>query len=324
MLTPHTRHPMPWATLQLALGGKALAEKPGAADKLCSLVCCSQTSRINTKPVGQAAAAQASAVAVTIAIAKSWAASENPEYTIANPMATNGANSCFLWHEWANEDNADFLNDVFAVTMSSRLVLNAVPTKLGTGCVMQVARHLATMEIDDCAISECMGSSNYMLDGICKAICSPGEYQLDAVWASWVLIVYMCCHPEGRALLRKTPLTDLDYQTSTAFEAYGRAEITRRARLETQQQQAQVRKRQKSGTQTPPATPFFMPRDEGMDPSDEDIKTETTQSGSPKMQENVIDKLAAEENKVLATKRKRGAKGCASASTSDSSGMLQW
>ena len=46
------------------------------------------------------------------------------------------------------------------------------------------------------------------------------------MWASWVLVVYLCCHPEA-ACLRKTPLTDVDYQTATAFESYGRAEITR-------------------------------------------------------------------------------------------------
>jgi len=254
-------------------------------------------------------------VAVSMAIARASATLHQNDFTIADPMATNGANPCWLWRVWSDPANVDFLNDVFAVTMSSRLVLNAVPTKLGTGCVMKVARQLASDEIEDCAISERMGSSNYMLDGICKAICSPGEYQLDAVWASWVLVVYLCCHPEGRVLLRKTPLTDLDYQTATAFEAYGRAEITRRARLETQQQQAQLRKKQKSDDRPPSS----MPRNEGV--KQETPTPETTPIDSS---ENVIDELAAEENKVLATKRKRGAKGCASASTSDSSGMLQW
>ena len=313
MLTLDTSHPMPLATLQLAHYGIALGSEPCAS--LCSFVCCSQTSRINTKPIGQAAASQASAVGVSMAIARAWAQENQGEFTIADPMATNGAKASMLWKAWADPENAKVLNEVFAVTMSSRLVLNAVPTKMGSGCVMKVARQLAADELADCAISECMGSSNYMLDGICKAICSPGEYQLDAVWASWVLIVYLCCHPEGRVLLRKTPLTDLDYQTATAFEAYGRAEITRRARLETQQQQAQIRKRQKTGS-----SPFHssMPRDEGM---------KGLQDGMPRLTDvrgNAIDELAAEENKVLATKRKRGAKGCASASTSDSSGMLQW
>ena len=214
-------------------------------------------------------------------------------------MATNAANAATLWLMDVKGDSWD---QVFALTMSSRLVFNASPTKLGAGCVMTVARKLARAELEDCAISERMGSANYMLEGVCKAIASPGEYQLDAVWASWVLVVYLCCHPEGRVLLRDTPLTDVDYQTAQAFEMYGRAEITRRARLEAAQQNGGGRKRKS------PAVP----------------SQEAVDTVSPNAVMDVVDQIADEEQKTLATKRKRGAKGCASASTSDSSGMLQW
>ena len=214
-------------------------------------------------------------------------------------MATNAANAATLWLMDVTGDSWD---QVFALTMSSRLVFNASPTKLGAGCVMTVARKLARAELEDCAISERMGSANYMLEGVCKAITSPGEYQLDAVWASWVLVVYLCCHPEGRVLLRDTPLTDVDYQTAQAFEMYGRAEITRRARLEAAQQNGGGRKRKS------PAVP----------------SQEAVETVSPNAVMDVVDQIADEEQKTLATKRKRGAKGCASASTSDSSGMLQW
>ena len=258
------------------------------------------------KSIGQAAAAQTAAVAVSMALARRHArARAEGRYTVANPMATNSANPCTLWRATVDEEGWD---QVFAMTMTTRLIFNASPTKMGAGSVLKVARDLATRELEDSVISERMGSSNYMLEGICKAITSPGEYQLDAVWASWVLVVYLCCHPEGRVLLRKTPLTDVDYQTATAFEAYGRAEITRRARLEAQQQQSHGRKRAKSDKG---------PRNEGVeDPADP--------ADPADLPDNVIDQLAVEEQKTLATKRKRGAKGCASASTSDSSGMLAW
>jgi len=228
--------------------------------------------------------------------------------TVANPLATNAANPTTLHHVYhAEVKGDDFRHEMFAVTMTSRLVLNALPTKLGAGCVVSVARKIAQEELEECAISERMGSSNFMLEGICKAITSPGEYQLDAVWASWVLIVYLCCHPEGRVLLRKTTLTDVDYQTATAFEQYGRAEITRRARLEAQQTQSRKRK---AGS---PASSG--PRNEG---AKADVKEDAVDVSA-------MDQMSAEENKVLATKRKRGTKsGGGAASTSDSSGMLQW
>lgn len=273
---------------------------------------CAKTSRINCKSVTQAAAAQVAAVAVTMACARAKARertwSKEAEFTVANPMATNAANAATLWEMKVEGDAWD---QVFALTMSSRLVFNASPTKLGSGCVLSAARKLARAELDECAISERMGTSNHMLEGVCRAITSPGEYQLDAVWASWTLVVYLTCHPEGRVLLRDTALTDIDYQTAQAFEMYGRAEITRRARLEAQQQTSGGRKRKLANVPSGP-------REEGGGPEREE---EMHPPGKPM---DVVDQMAEEEQRTLATKRKRGAKGCASASTSDSSGMLQW
>lgn len=216
-------------------------------------------------------------------------------------MATNAANAAVLW---AMAPSADNCSGLFPITMSSRLVFNANPTSLGAGCILTAARGLAIAELDMRAISERMGSSSWMLDGLCRAILSPGEYQLDSVWASWVLVVYLCCHPEGRVLLRGTQLTDVDYQTATAFEAYGRAEITRRARLDQAQEQATSRKRRNTSTAA------------GSSSGDVDTPLE-----SP---DNVLSRLVEDEGKILAQKRKRGHRGCASASTSDSSGLLNW
>lgn len=233
-------------------------------------------------------------MAVTMAIARAQARSSG--VCVANPMATNEASATTLWKVPVLSSHAD---QPFAVTVSSRLVFNALPTKLGAGCVLSEARKLAHGELEDSLVSERMGSANYMLEGVCKAILAPGEYQLDAVWASWVLVVYLSCHPEGRKLLRATALTDVDYQTATAFESYGRAEITRRARLDAQQVQSRKRKMAE--------TPVCGPVNE-----------------CPDAEVTAISKLASEERQVLGTKRKRGAKGQTGASTSDSSGMLTW
>lgn len=224
-------------------------------------------------------------------------------------MATNSANSATLWA--MRPLQADEADQLFPVTTTSRLVFNATPTKLGAGSVLAVARSLAKAELADCAISERMGQSTHMLEieGVCKAITNPGEYQLDAVWASWVLVVYLCCHPKGRELLRGTALTDVDYQTAIAFESYGRAEVTRRARLEAQQFQSRKRK---SGAAEPASS--CLPHNLGREPDMMDVV----------QPESVMDQIAEDEQRLIATKKKRGAKGQQGASTSDSSGMLQW
>jgi hypothetical protein len=149
-------------------------------------------------------------------------------------------------------------------------------------------------------VRECLCST-----GICRAIVNPGAFVLDPVWASWVLIVYLCCHPEGRALLRTHPLTDVDYHTATAFEMYGRAEVTRRARLEVQQQQG----KKKVPRVEEPARKAGCEAEEG--PRNEGL-------------EEQANAAASSAQRTLATKRKRGAKGAAAGSTSDSCGLLQW
>lgn len=241
-------------------------------------------------------------------------------------MATNAANAATLW-KVPLDDPAVAADQLFPLTMTSRLVFNANPAKLGACCVLAVAKEIARAELDDCAVSERMGNANFMLEGLCRAICLPGEYELDAVWASWVLVVYLSCHPEGRSLLRETSLTDVDYQTATAFEAYGRAEITRRARLEAQQHTSSLRKRARSSigsTDTGAANmsfPLPMPNDPL--PMPNDFPESPDLAGGVDFG-NVAGRIEEAEREVLGKKRKRGSRGQASASTSDSSGLLQW
>ena len=115
------------------------------------------------------------------------------------------------------------------VLSTSQLLYNANPTKLGTESVRSAAKKLAKLELEHEGISERMASANYMLTALCRSVA--GGWEIDAVWAAFVLIVYLCCDPRGRPLLKETGLTDIDVQTACAFEAYGRGEITRRARL---------------------------------------------------------------------------------------------
>ncbi len=267
-----------------------------------------QTSRIGqNKSINQAAAAQAISVATTMAVARGLLVEKR--YKIRNPMATNAINPTMLWWygRWSEPTTASFgdeyefnqalYDEHFAISTSSKLLFNACPTKLSAESILSCARKLAQSEIDDYCISEAMGASTDMLESICHAITAPGETALDTVWSSIVLVVYLCCHPRGREILRSTNLTDVDYHTAMAFEAYGRAEITRRARLEAQQAGGKRKKGKKSSH------------------ADDEL------AEAPELDDDALDDLDAEESKVLATKRKRGAKGCASASTSDSLGV---
>jgi hypothetical protein len=185
-----------------------------------------QTSRINTKSISAAASAQVATVALTMGYARMLARRQG--LTVANAMATNAADPCILWKRWA-------LDDVFAITISSQLVFNANPARLGMGSVLATARDIAEKELAFSLISERFGTDSVVLGTICSAIVSPARSCCDPVWSSFVLVVYLLSHTEGRAILRETALTDVDFQTAVAFEAYGRAEITRRARLEQQQ-----------------------------------------------------------------------------------------
>ena len=176
-----------------------------------------------------------------------------------------------------------------------------------------------------------MGASTDMLTSLCKAITAPGDTALDSVWAAIVLVVYLCCHPSGRELLRGTNLTDVDYQTASVFEAYGRAEFTRRARLQTQQASASAgkgRKKPKSKSEEVKTEP-----DAGTGAKVEEDDLELAGLATDDMilsgvaggpngdEDDVFGDIEAQERLVLGTKRKRGAKGCASASTSDSLGV---
>lgn len=233
------------------------------------------------------------------------------KYAIGNPMAT-AAPSARELTSWLSSEHG-----TFPVVISSKLIFNACPTKLSDACVITVAKHLAMQELDVCLISERLTTSKAILDGLCNSICFPGKYDLDSIWASWVLVVYLSSHPEGRVLLRNTKLTDVDYQTASAFEAYGRAEITRRARLEAQQEAA-FKKRVSPNPlrgKSPRPGAATGPREEGGESPNPDQSEQVL---------GVIDAMIENEKRQLATKRKRGSKGASAASASDAFSMLSW
>lgn len=166
-----------------------------------------------------------------------------------------------------------------------------------------------------------------------------------------MLIVYLCCDPRGRPLLKETGLTDLDVQTACAFESYGRGEITRRARLRFSQEEdarkqteKNVKKQKKSAGEGSSSDPLPDVNESDFDdidhetglPIEDDTASIVNDDGddsddAPDLEAaaladqpiNVLDTERA-DRKVLATKRKRSNKGYATASTADSHGILTW
>ena len=172
-----------------------------------------QTSRINARGISHAAAAQLSAVGVAMAWARMLARRDG--LRVANPMATNAVDAAVLF---AVEDRGE----VFPVISGSQLIFNAAPAKLNGARVLEVARGLAAAELEAFLVSERMGTSPRALESLCRAVVAPSEDELDSVWSAWILIVFLLSHDDGRALLRATPLTDVDFQTASIFESYGR------------------------------------------------------------------------------------------------------
>lgn len=163
-----------------------------------------------------------------------------------------------------------------------------------------------------------------------------------AAWAAIVLVVYCASDARGRPLLRTTDLTDLDVQTACALEAYGRGEVTRRARLRAQQEaeaaKAQAKRARVAGpSRSPPPGPPMTDAEmaEALAEYDETTGLEVEDDTASIVNDDVSgDELGGDEDdplstesadqRVLATKRKRASKGYASASTADAHGIMVW
>jgi hypothetical protein len=315
-----------------------------------------------------------------MALAESQLREQNVD--VLNPLALNAVDPCLFAYDELLKTCNDEDDDFVGVVSTSRLVYNANPSKLGYESIRSAAKKLSRLELEREAISERMASANYMLTAICRSV--SGGYEIDesllsieparapcrrmwaltncvtplqACWASFVLIVYLCSDPRGRPLLRETNLTDLDVQTACAFEAYGRGEVTRRARLRAQQEEEarkaaeSASKKRRSNAPSLPAPSTAAGNNSDSDEwdaaitfecgamqveddtasiaNDDDVDSgdEPDLAAAAAVNEPMPDWMAAEENadqKVLATKRKRASKGYANASTADAHGIMVW
>tara|TARA_B110000967_G_C18714208_1_gene474305 strand:- start:326 stop:853 length:528 start_codon:yes stop_codon:yes gene_type:complete len=115
-----------------------------------------QTTRINCKPIGQAACVQA--IAVQVVIAKAMHSLRQEGFVVATPHACNVVNMsgmCLL------EEEDDLESTPFAVMSTTQLVPNTSPIKLSSVCVLDVATSLGAKEMECYYISNVMVSISH-------------------------------------------------------------------------------------------------------------------------------------------------------------------
>lgn len=183
----------------------------------------SQTTRINCKPLGQAAAAQVVAVALCVATAKRKLRVAG--HSVVHWLATNSVPACSI----CLLDGSGVVDDEsFVVPSSTGMIYDANPCRLSMCTIVEICSSIARSELSEYGISNAMAQRTDALLAICESVCGHGRF--DRLWSTWVLVAYLSSHPRGRALLACSGLTDVDLHVSLIFEQYGSEEIKRRAR----------------------------------------------------------------------------------------------
>jgi hypothetical protein len=121
----------------------------------------------------------------------------------------------------------------FCLAATSLMLPNALGTRLTDSSLYESMRELAHAEISERAISSRIRQEGHSLRRICNRILnqSVDSSAGDGIWAAMALLSYLSHEPVGRELLRAQHVNDLDAAVADAFLSYGRAEVTRRARL---------------------------------------------------------------------------------------------
>jgi hypothetical protein len=127
----------------------------------------------------------------------------------------------------------------FILTSTSLMLPNAVKPRLAEHSLFECMHKLAQSELADQHISCAIRQEGNSLQRICRRVCA---HEFDSgcnIWAAFALLSYLSNEPMGRSMLRSQHVNDLDSAVAEAFLSYGRAEVTRRSRLnETQLAQA--------------------------------------------------------------------------------------
>ena len=132
----------------------------------------------------------------------------------------------------------------FVMTSSARLLPQALPTRLCAHSFLDTMKIFAQDELEFGGIQRWLPPAQHSksVQSICRSVVDNADGV--NVWASWVLLVYMISDPRLRPLISNSSISDLEVAAAVVFTAYGRSEVTHRARLE----EAAEAKRQQSAT----------------------------------------------------------------------------
>lgn len=177
-----------------------------------------QTTRINVQPVCAAWAAQCVAIATTLGCV-----GMKSSHKLSDPRSSHALNALQVFHNATDTP--------FVVAASSRTPSHALPTRMVASSLLATMREIASAELVEGLISTCIRRpAGDALTSICKRVVRDASAG-DSIWASLALLAYLQGEPAGRRIVQKRNVTDMDAAVASTFLAYGRTEITRRARL---------------------------------------------------------------------------------------------
>ena len=236
-----------------------------------------QTTRHNTDSVLQATSSQSIASVVSLCLGKALAASgTDPIPPASDPRSTLCTRALSLL---SNEPGA-WDDSPYVVASTSRFPAHSLPLRLASFSLLSEMKGIAKRELDSSFVSNVIPQYNTALTTLCEKIADSSDGS--AIWSAWAVIGFLSTDPRGRRLLREsTRLTNVDVAITNIFLAYGRAEVTRRARL-------------RSGKEPPLSAP---------DAQEDDVPANGVTLAK------MAERVAAEGAKLLRAKRKRAA-GC--------------
>ncbi|MAQ22925.1 MAG: hypothetical protein CMK83_01780 [Pseudomonadales bacterium] len=210
-----------------AAGLRSAAVRNSVVDKPTTWGGSQQTPRVPRGGLYAAWAAQASSVAVTLALGKHVCA-QRFGITVADPTATTALEPSELLRPEA--PGAGSVPNVFLITSTARLLPHALPTRLCSASFLEAMKTFAHRELADGLLRQ---YAPHEADSV-RSICETLVHDLNGVnvWAAWVLVLYMLSDTRLRRLVRNSAVTDMDVATAVMMITFGRCEVTRRARME--------------------------------------------------------------------------------------------
>ncbi|MAT10382.1 MAG: hypothetical protein CMM02_05165 [Rhodopirellula sp.] len=216
---------LPLVGAQLAAAGlRSNSVRNSIVDKPVGAAGSQQTPRLNLGEMYSAWSGQAAVVALSLGVAKHESLKHE---AVRDPAATSALSPAKLVSVGAQRPKSHFI-----MTSSARLLPQALPTRLCAHSFLDTMKIFAQDELEFGGIQRWLPPAQHSksVQSICRSVVDNADGV--NVWASWVLLVYMISDPRLRPLISNASISDLEVAAAVVFTAYGRSEVTHRARLE--------------------------------------------------------------------------------------------